>query len=225
VSISLTDDQRALADLVRSWAARTEPVRAVRAGEDDPEAWRAGWADLAQLELVHLAAPQSAGGGGARVADLAAVLEEAAAQLVAGPVLPTALAGLLLAAAGRACPDLGAVALEPGELTGSEADGTIRLSGSIGPVLGATAGATIVLPDQDGRWYAVDTADPGVKLLELTAADFSRPLAEVRLTAAGAEPLPGLTTERVRDLAGYHRGSARLPGRGARDQRESRSRL
>jgi len=201
VSISLTDDQRALADLVRSWAARTAAVGAVRAAELDADAWRAGWGELAGLELVHLAAPESAGGGGARVADLAVVLEEAAAQLVGGPVLPTALAGLLLAEAGRACPPLGAVALAPGDVTAAAADGRTRLSGSVGPVLGATTGATLVLPDQEGRWYAVDAADPGVKLLELTAADFSRPLAEVRLTAAGAEPLPGLTTERVRDLA------------------------
>ena len=201
MSISLTDDQRTLADLLRSWAARSQPVRAVRAAEADADAWRGPWDELAALDVVHLAAPEAAGGGGARVADLAVVLEGAAAQLVPGPLLPTALAGLLLAEVGRPCPPLGAVALDPGELTVREQDGGVRLSGTLGPVVGAAAGATLLLADQDGRWYAVDTADAAVKLLELSAADFSRPLAEVRLTAAPADVLPGLTHERVRDLA------------------------
>ena len=81
MSIRLTDDQRALADLVRGWAARAQPVAAVRAAEQDPDAWRGVWGGLRELGVVHLAAPETAGGGGAGRAELAVVLEEAAAQL------------------------------------------------------------------------------------------------------------------------------------------------
>src|SRR4051812_34118501 len=76
VPISLTDDQRALADLVRSWAVRARPVAATRALETDPDAWRTPWAELAALEVVHLAAAESAGGGGGTFTDLAVVLEQ-----------------------------------------------------------------------------------------------------------------------------------------------------
>jgi hypothetical protein len=117
--------------------------------------------------------------------------------------LPTVLAGLLLAghpAAGElaAGEGVGAVALEPVELARAE-DGTV--SGVLRPVLGAVDDAVVVVGALDGSWYVVDTRVPEAKVLDLDPADFSRSAAEVHLDGAAAQPLPGLTADRVRDLA------------------------
>jgi len=200
VSISLTDDQRALGDLVRSWAARAQPITTVRAQETDPETWRGRWAELAGLGIVHLAVSETGGGGGGSVTDLAVVLEQAAGALVPGPLLTTCLAGLLLGTA----VDVAAVALGPAELSVEpDGDEAVRLSGAVRAVLGATADATLVLADGTGRWYAIDgaAANAALKVLDLPAADFSRPLGEVQLAGAPARLLPDLDTDRVRDLA------------------------
>src|SRR5689334_1972628 len=77
--IAMTDEQRAAQAGVREWAAKAErPVH---------------WPDLARLGVFSLTRPDEGGG----LVDLAAVLEQAADSLVPGPVLTTALAGVLLA--------------------------------------------------------------------------------------------------------------------------------
>ena len=47
--------------------------------------------------MFSIAVPGEAGGAGGTLTDLAAALEQLAVALVPGPVLPTALAGLLVA--------------------------------------------------------------------------------------------------------------------------------
>jgi alkylation response protein AidB-like acyl-CoA dehydrogenase len=203
VSIALTDDQRALAELLRDWAARVRPVAAGRAAEEDPAAWRGLWPDLAGLGVLTLAVPEAAGGSGAGVAELAVALEQLADALAPGPLLPTVLAHRLLAEAGATVDGDGcaAVALEPAELSVDADGGGPVVSGAVGPVVGAVDGATLLVATGDGRWYAADTAAPGAKLLDRPAADFTRPLAEVQLDRSPARALPGLTTARVRELA------------------------
>jgi hypothetical protein len=197
------------------------------------------------------------GGADGTVADLAAALEQVTTALLAGPVMPTLLAGLLLATdpaqtaplageAGRAAgvfppsqrsrgapggrppgsavlPKLAvgqasvAVALSAGTLRGRWLpDGTLRVTGQTGPVLGAGStthlllGATVpdtaaAQPGTDGAvWFLVPAGHPGVTLLPRPPVDFSRSLAGVRLDDAvigPAEIVSGLGTSRVRDLA------------------------
>jgi alkylation response protein AidB-like acyl-CoA dehydrogenase len=205
VPIPLTADQRALADALRSWAGRARPVTVVRAMEEDAERWRQLWPDLVRLGVPGLAVAAAAGGADATVADLAVALEQCADDLVPGPLLPTALAALLLGehpaaesiADGRS---VAAVALQPSALEVDLDNATV--SAVLRPVLGAVAEGVLLCADTDGSWYAVDARAPGVKVLELAAADLSRSVTEVHLDHAPAELLTGVSTDRVHDLAG-----------------------
>ncbi|MDT7586787.1 MAG: 3-oxochol-4-en-24-oyl-CoA dehydrogenase, partial [Pseudonocardiales bacterium] len=96
---SSLDDSRELRDAVRTAATRTRPIAAVR--DTDPAAARACWAALAEVGVFGAALPVDVGGAGGTVSDVAAALEQAASALFPGPVLPTVLAGLLMAR----CPD------------------------------------------------------------------------------------------------------------------------
>lgn len=186
--IAVTDDQVALSDAVRSWAARSRPVTVARAGEDDPDAWRTVWPGLDQLGLFAIAAP------GRALTDLAVALEAAAAALVPGPLLTTALAGALLAPADDRPVGL---ALAAPELRRA---GDGRLHGVVPLALGVTPDGWLLTPDATGTWCRIDLAAPGAKVVELSAADFSNPLGEVRIDGAAAEALPTLTSDRVRDV-------------------------
>ncbi len=157
--IASTDEQFALQSSIREWAKRAATIEVVRGQETtaggaggavDPGTDAHRWASLAELGFFGIGLPATAGGAGGTTADLAAALAQAAESLIPGPVLPTALAGQLLAgcpdqaaardhlpalAAGQLCV---AVALGPGDLTAEpEPGGGLLVHGSTGPVLGA----------------------------------------------------------------------------------------
>lgn len=206
---TVTDEQFAARELVRDWArtsasgeAATAASRAMEATEHgDPDAWRPVFAGLAELGLFGVAVPEDRGGAGGSIEDLCAMVEEAAKALVPGPVATTALAGLMVSD-----PELLA-----GLVTGERVAGlaleadvhfdaqTRRVSGTAPWVLGAVAGAVVLMP-AEGRWLLVDTAGDGVQLEPLRAADFSRPLAKVVLTSAPATVIAD-SRERVENLA------------------------
>src|SRR3954470_17752860 len=93
--VALTEEQVALAEAIHAWSAAHHPREAVRAAETGGGV--AIPAGFAELGLFGVALPEAAGGADGSVADLAAGLAAAAEELVPGPVLGTALAGLLLA--------------------------------------------------------------------------------------------------------------------------------
>ena len=147
--------------------------------------------------------------------DLAAALEQLAIALVPGPVTPTVLAGLLLPAtgspllpalaAGRAT---GAVGLATGTLTGTRAaDGTLRVTGQAGPVLGAGTTSHLILgctTDEGEAWFWIEAGCPGLTVASRRPVDFSRSLGDVSLAGAviaAGQILTGLDSARVRDLA------------------------
>jgi 3-oxochol-4-en-24-oyl-CoA dehydrogenase len=202
VPIAMTQEQQALQASIRDWAKRTAPVAVARQG-----ASTALLNDLAALGVF--AIPLDGG----TVTDLAAALEQLAWALTPGPVLPTALAGLLLARSGRenlaqaqatAC-----VAVDPrtpGTLTGTrQADGGLRVTGETGPVLWAAGHLLASAATSDGDvWFLLEAGQPGVAVDRLAPLDFSRELAAIRFGDAVIPPenlLPGLRTESVRDLA------------------------
>ena len=199
---TITDEQSAARDLVRSWASGSAVIDAAREVEQgDAAGWRAAYDGLAQLGIFGVALPEEHGGADGTVADLCAMVEEAAAALVPGPVATTALATLVLdgshvellealASGGRTA----GVALTA-DL--SYTDG--RVSGSAPQVLGADAGGLLLLNAGD-RWLLVDATADGVTVEALKATDFSRPLARVVLENAAAEELP-VSAQRVVDLA------------------------
>lgn len=201
-SKTTTDEQSAARELVRSWASGSRALEAARDVEQgDPDAWRGPYDGLAQLGTFGVAMPEESGGAGGTIADLCAMLDEAAAAMVPGPVASTALATLVLGnshaellAALAAGERSAGVALSAAELT--YAGG--RASGSSAYVLGATAGAVLLLPAGD-TWLLVDSAADGVTVQPLPATDFSRPLARVLLNDAPAEVLD-VPAQRIVDL-------------------------
>jgi alkylation response protein AidB-like acyl-CoA dehydrogenase len=200
VSATITDEQFAARELVRSWAAGSAAVAGVRDIEQgDPDAWRAPYDGLAQLGTFGVALAEERGGAGGTVEDLCAMLAEAAAALVPGPVATTALATLVvddsdvlqaLASGGRTA----GVAL-----TADLRYHADRVSGTAPYVLGADAGGVLVLP-ADGSCLLVDVGSDGVAVEPLKPTDFSRPLARVTLDSVAAQVI-SVSPERVEDLA------------------------
>jgi alkylation response protein AidB-like acyl-CoA dehydrogenase len=200
VSATTTGHQSAARALVRDWAANADVPAAVRALDDGrSDAWRQVYAGVAGLGLFDVAVSEDAGGAGGSVADLCAMVEEAACALVPGPVATTALATLLVSdpvllqefSAGRRT----AGAVLDAEL--SEESG--RVSGSADYVLGAEADGVLLLPVGD-RVMLVDATSDGVRVEPLPATDFSRSLARVTLDSVPAVPLP-VSRRRFRNLA------------------------
>lgn len=196
-----TDEQFAARDLVRSWAASSGSIAGVRAvDEGDPDAWRAPYRSLAQLGIFGVAVPEEFGGAGGGVEDLAAMVDEAAAALVPGPVVTTALATLVVT--DQALLD----ALISGERTAGVAlrsdidfdSGAGTATGSAAFVTGAEPGGVLVLPAGD-VWVVVDATADGVTVEPLAATDFSRPLARVELSSAPAVVID-VPHQRVVDL-------------------------
>ncbi len=200
VAAPTNDEQFAARDLVRRWSATAAASAAVRDIEHGrPDAWRPVYAGAAALGLLGVAVDEQAGGAGGTVADLCAMVEEAAYALVPGPIVSTALATLVLT------DPVVLEALSSGETTAGVAlqadlrqDGD-QVSGFADHVLGAGESGLLLLPVAD-RVVVVDAADPGVTVEPLAATDFSRPLAKVTLNAAAAMPVP-VSRRRFEDLA------------------------
>jgi alkylation response protein AidB-like acyl-CoA dehydrogenase len=199
-SAAVTDEEFAVRDMVRSWAASSDSISAARAVEQgDPDAWRAPYRGLAQLGIFGVAIPEELGGAGGSVEDLCLMIDEAAAALVPGPVATTALATLIVV------DEKLLEALASGERTAGVAlrsdiayeAGTA--TGTAESVLGGLADGLLILPAGD-EWILVDATADGVTVEALTATDFSRPLASVTLTSAPAVPLE-LPYQRAVDLA------------------------
>lgn len=189
MSVTITDEQFAARELVRSWAAGAAAPAAVRRIEQgSPDAWRKVFDELAELGIFGVAVAEEAGGAGGSVADLCAMLDEAAYALIPGPVATTALATLVIddpELLGRLC---------AGELTAGAAlqadlrEDSGRVSGTVEHVLGAVGDGVLILPVGE-HVVAIDAAAQGVTVEPLVAADFSRPLAAVTLHNAPATRL------------------------------------
>jgi alkylation response protein AidB-like acyl-CoA dehydrogenase len=194
-----TSEQFAARDLVRSWAASSNAVAGTRAVEEgNADGWKAPYAGLAQLGIFGVALVEEHGGADGTAEDLCAMVDEAAAAMVPGPIATTALATLLL--------DQSDVlqALASGERTAGVAlsgdlgltDG--RVSGTADYVLGADAAGVLLLPAGD-EFVLVDAGADGVTIELLEATDFSRPLARVVLDGVPAEVVSA-PAQRVADL-------------------------
>lgn len=184
MSVTIIDEQFAARELVRNWASGVAAVSAIREVEQGrPDAWRGAFGGLADLGLFGVAVAEDAGGAAGTVADLCAMVDEAAYALIPGPVATTALATLVIDD-----PELLA-RLCAGQLTAGAAftadlcDRGGRVSGTAEHVLGGLSAGLLVLPVGDDV-VVVDAAGPGVRVDPLPATDFSRPLARVTLRDA-----------------------------------------
>ncbi len=200
MAATITDEQFAARELVRSWASSSAAVQSARAVErGEADAWRAAYQGLAELGIFGVALAEEHGGADGTVDDLCAMVDEAAAAMVPGPVATTALATLVLDDAKLL------EALATGERTAGVAlsahlrYGDGQASGTADYVLGADAAGVLLLPAGD-KWLLVDATADGVTVEPLKATDFSRPLARVVLESAPAEVL-SVDGQRVEDLA------------------------
>ena len=223
MTIALTTDQQELATAVAGFTARHAPIATTRAAFDALSVGRLqpSWQALVgqRLHAIHL--PESAGGDGAGLVELAVVLEQAAFGLFPGPLLPTVLAGQLIAEhappalAKRLLPDLvsGATAACAVTAAGLRADpdgDRWRVSGATPPVLGAASARILVLGADAGHgrtlWFVLEAGDPRPDGVDITAGqpvDLTRDVAQVSLRDVTVPPGQVLTVEedRVRDLA------------------------
>ncbi|MHB9754044.1 acyl-CoA dehydrogenase [Streptomyces sp. BYX5S] len=210
MGIAITQEQRELADSVRGWIARAVPPDEVRKLLDapaPPDRRPAYWDGLAAQGLLGVQLPESYGGGGGTLLDLAVVVEEAGRAALPGPFLGGVLAAEVLRRAGqrdlaRSLAEgerIGAVAFGPGGLSAVAGPEGLVLDGVAPPVLTGAEADLLVLAAQsaDGVvWCAVDVGSPGFAVRAHESADPTRPTAEV--TASGAV----VPTERVLTLDG-----------------------
>jgi alkylation response protein AidB-like acyl-CoA dehydrogenase len=182
VPIGISDDHVELGATFRKWAGSLDPVRAVRVAEEDPvAAFAEHSAAVAEMGLAGIAVPESFGGAGGTVLDLAVALEAAAGSLVPGPLLGTAVASVVL-----------------GELAGPVAAGDVRVALALdedGVVFDAP-GAThaLVLRGDDVVLVALDD----VALAPGVSPDLSRRTARADLTSVQGTVVPGLGPDRLR---------------------------
>src|SRR6266700_3274175 len=176
-------------------------------GTGDPDsAADERWAALAELGVFSVGLPEDLGGAGGTTADVAVVAERLAAALVPGPVMPTLLAGLVLARSVGAAGDGALRAVLAGLASGAarvgvamsasgvtatpDGAGGLRVSGTAGLVLGAADASHLLLGAVVGRgeaWFLLDARQPGVWLTPRSPVDFSRSLADVGLDAVAVE--------------------------------------
>ncbi|HUQ00551.1 MAG TPA: acyl-CoA dehydrogenase [Aeromicrobium sp.] len=100
MSIAISDDHRELFTALKGWAQSIDGAALTSAAEADgavPDAW----SEVIEQGVTTIAVPESLGGGGGSIIDLAVALEASAYGLVPGPLLGTAVAATVISAAGE----------------------------------------------------------------------------------------------------------------------------
>ncbi|WP_280235595.1 acyl-CoA dehydrogenase [Nocardia cyriacigeorgica] len=190
MTIATTDEHKAVQESMSGWAAAVRPIATMR--DDTTGFWRTYWGRLTELGIFRVAVDEQAGGAGGSFSDLAVLVEQAAHDLVGGPVLTTALAGVVtggrldeeqpcgiaLDTVVESASSLSAVASRRGNSAGD-----LVLDGVWETVLGAAAGTAVLLPVRVGdevRWCLVPADAAGLTVEPLEPLDPSTPLARVR---------------------------------------------
>jgi len=218
MALAITTEQEQLADAVTKFAARHAPVDKTRAASDSIAAGElpSWWEEFTAngFNAVHI--PEEAGGQGGTLADMACVIEAAAAALLPGPLLSTATASAVAALAGAAATPLlteladgatAAVVLPEHSSVHAVRDGdSWRLNGSTGTTLGICAAQRILVAAHSGegadRWFVLDTrSGAGLTVEQQRGTDKSTDvgvlhLADHRVPAAAV--LTDIPTERAR---------------------------
>jgi 3-oxochol-4-en-24-oyl-CoA dehydrogenase len=202
MGLAITDDHRTLADVVRSFAADRE-VRgdARRALDMDHPVLPGVWKQIADLGWLGLHVPESHGGSGFGLAELAVVADELGYALSPGPFLATATASAIVTTLGdagqreRYLPALadGSAPAALGLGAGLSRDAGGHIEGTMSAVLGGRWASMLLLRAADDL-IILDAADPAVRVEPVAGIDPSLGLASVRVTALSvpvAATLPG----------------------------------
>jgi 3-oxochol-4-en-24-oyl-CoA dehydrogenase len=221
MALAVTEEHQALAESVHGWAERNAGPQALRAAVDAADGGGAHYAQtvqpaLAAQGLLGLHLPETQGGQGFGLTELAVAVAELGRGMLPGGYLPTVLASAVLAAAGadgKLVTSLadgtrcGAVSLAGGitAAVNGDGDGGLVLTGSSAPVLCGSLADVVVLPvtAEGGEiWVVVDAADLSVTALD--SLDLTRPVARLDadgVAVTGDRVLTGLDRRVVTGLA------------------------
>lgn len=185
MSIGISDEHVELAGSLRKWAVSLDGPAVVRAHEKDAAAtFREVWSAVGDMGVAAIGLPESAGGGGGSVLDVAVALEACAHAMVPGPLLGPAVAASLLASSPVAS-DLGTGAV---------------VALGLSDVVWDVPSATHVLLELAGTWSVLPRA--AVTLTPAVGIDLSRRFGSVRVDDATAGVgVPELDAELVRRTA------------------------
>ncbi len=178
--LGISDEHAELAATVRKWAESQGAIEAVRAAENDPASLATWGARVAEMGLTAIALPGSVGGGDGSMLDQAVAIEAAAYALVPGPLLGTAVAGLLH---------------DDPELRAGIAEGTVTVG--LGPraaglhaVLDAPSASHVSIPVAgDGGERSVVVPVDRAEVVAGPSIDLSRTVGAVRVGDLAGLPL------------------------------------
>ena len=216
MEFSLTEEQELLQETLRGFVAKECPPQTVHAVFDgERAAVPALWKGLAELGVAGLVVPESHGGAGLELLELALVAEELGRGVVPVPFLGHALATLAIARGGSAAqqaawlPRLAAgaaratVALAedgaawlPSEWRLELANGRVRGQKHFVP---EAEGADLFVVGCRGGALALVEAGPEVRIAPEPTLDRGRPLATLELDGARAQALPAADAARLVD--------------------------
>jgi alkylation response protein AidB-like acyl-CoA dehydrogenase len=191
MSIGVADEHVELTASLRKWAASLDGPAAARATAADPAAtFDEAWQAVGEMGVATIALPESAGGGGGSMLDVAVALEACAHELVPGPLLSTAVAAALLGGTSRVA-----------EALGKGARFGLALDPDLEVVWDAPGATHLLVPDDSAHWRVVPAE--AVQVTPVTGIDLSRRCGSFAADreADGGVAVPGLTEDVVRRTA------------------------
>ncbi|MYL08298.1 MAG: acyl-CoA dehydrogenase, partial [Acidimicrobiia bacterium] len=188
MDFSFSDDQVMFQEAVRDLLANECPPEVVRAAWENESGRTDGvWTALAEMGVVGMTAPESAGGLGMDETDLVLLLEEAGRAALPEPLLEHTAVGIpTLAEAG------GSVA-EAWMEQAAAGEATLGAGPEAGYAVGAAACDLVLLIGDQVRAVPVD----GASLVEHRSIDWSRRLFEVDGEAVALDADPELAFDRA----------------------------
>ncbi|MFW0785819.1 acyl-CoA dehydrogenase [Gordonia sp. CPCC 206044] len=196
MSIAITDDHRALAEVVARFLESVDARGESRSLLDAPnDSLPSFWGAMADLGWLGVHIREEHGGGGGGLPELAVIIEEMGRVLAPGPFLPTVIASALIDACAT---DEQCTQLLPG-LIGGERVAAVGLGGSLsatessvsgdaGIVLGAPLADLIVCVSGDDV-FVFPSAEAGVVVSDEPNFDPTRRAARVRLECVNRSAL------------------------------------
>jgi alkylation response protein AidB-like acyl-CoA dehydrogenase len=200
--LGVSEEHVALHHSVRRWVDAHCPPAVPRRLLDAPDEPRPPfWDDLVAQGWLGLHVPAALGGEGYSLAETGVVLEELGRAGAPGPFLPTVLASALVLQIGdetaqaALLPAIGrglraaAVAYSCAPVEVGAAAGSLRLSGTWGPVHGAAMADVVFVPVRAGdrvAWCAVDRGD--LTVTPRPSVDPTRRVADVAAEGAVVPP-------------------------------------
>jgi alkylation response protein AidB-like acyl-CoA dehydrogenase len=209
VDFEFSDDQELLRDSVRRYLADRAPIADVREHYGEAAPVGEAWSGLAELGLTGMLAPESAGGAGMGMVDLALPLGELGRAVYSGPVASSAVGATSLLGAR---PDDAVAAEWLPRLVAGTAVGTVASTDARGSGTALTGGRVrgtkvhvpdapvadllLVVVDAD-TVVAVPTGTPGVTVTPLETVDGSRTFGTVKLDDVPGTVLSGVADARA----------------------------